>query len=96
MKKYGVLAVILALALCVHLQLAGFADIDAAVLSEAINRVALADTRGVQTKQAHALDMIVLFNGDANGVNGQDEDEKNKEDEEPEGFDRLWDVVLYG
>jgi len=40
--------------------------------------------------------MIVLFNGDANGVNGQDEDEKNKEDEEPEGFDRLWDVVLYG
>ena len=96
MKKYGVLAVILALALCAHLQLAGFTDIDAAVLSEAVNRVALADTRGVQTKQTHALDMIVLFNGDANGVNGEDEDEKNKEDEEPEGFDRLWDVVLYG
>jgi hypothetical protein len=96
MKKYVVLAVILALSLGVYLQFAGFADIDAAVLSEAVNLVALADKRGVQTKQAYALDMIVLFNGDANGVNGQDEDEKNKEDEEPEGFDRLWDVVLYG
>lgn len=94
MKKYGVLTVIL-FALGAHLQLAGRGEVNAAVLSGAFDNSAISDAIASQLNHVSAAG-ILMAREDANGSNGEDDDEKDKEGEDAEGFDRLWDVVLYG